>query len=226
MISQVFRRHPELSPSGKVTILGRPRCSAERMSAYAARRNPQAPPVARMYLEKAGRYGIRGDVAFCQAMHDSRTWTSAPPGPPWQPFTHTIWGAADPDWTADELERRTEIHLQQLFTLVSDDRRNVTCWEELNGKWVIPGRRYGQDIVAIWRNMMEWKGEGEWVTDAGENSRTRTDVESSEAAGTDGDYLEWLAGKGWLPTPAPHPARQVTWAELARVLRSWEQGIK
>jgi hypothetical protein len=41
-------------------------------------------------------------------------------------------------------------------------RGKASCWEDLNGKWSPPGlSRYGQDIAAMWRCMVEWRGQGE-----------------------------------------------------------------
>jgi hypothetical protein len=205
----MFRVHPELAPSGKVTIFGQSLCPVERMDAYAARRNPKAPKVARSYLEKAVRYGIRGDLAFCQAMHDTRVWMGGPQGASWP----------DTEW-----ENAVEQHLNRLFVFASEQLAEPACWEDLNGKWAVPGPRYGQDIVAIWRNMMDWKGESEWVGDIGEDRKKPADEAEANGTLTNEQALAWLAGRAGVPSPPPHPDRKVTWGELARLLRVWERG--
>ncbi|MBW5448658.1 hypothetical protein GE107_21670 [Cohnella sp. CFH 77786] len=227
MINLVFRKHPEVGPTGKVSIFGRALCSAERMRAYAYRRNPKAPDVAVHYLEQGERYGIRADVAFCQAMLDTQVWKADPQGPPWKPFAHAIWSAADPAWTEDELKRRTELHYRRLNELVSGRGEAVACWEDLNGKWTLPGHKYGQDIVAIWRNMMEWKGEGEVMEEMEEaafGEQAEGPIPARRFEGTAAEDLRWLEERGILPAPSPHPERKVTWAELARVMRLLDQG--
>lgn len=157
MIQPLFRSDPDIRPNGKLSILGESRCHEAKMRAYAVRRNPNAPNVAGMYLNKAAKYGIRGDVAYCQAMLDTRVWTVEPQGPPGKPFAHTIWGGQEDAWSIAELERRIELHMQRLHAVLSRLHTVEPCWEDLNGKWAIPGHQYGQDIVAMWRSMREWK---------------------------------------------------------------------
>jgi hypothetical protein len=154
-----FREHPEREPSGKVTIFGDALCSAERMDGYAARRNSRAPRAAAHYLEEGARRGVRGDVAFCQAMLDTKTWTEEPPGPPWRPYAQAVWGGKGWAWSESELRRRVERHLDRLAALASRTQDGKLCWEDLNGVWAVPGDRYGQDVLAIWRCMREWNGE-------------------------------------------------------------------
>jgi hypothetical protein len=157
MIQHLFRDDPDIRPNGKLSIIGEPRCDEVQMHAYAIRRNPKAPNVAGIYLDKSAKYGIRGDVAYCQAMLDTQAWTTEPLGPPVKPYAYAIWGGQVGEWTMAELERRTERHVQLLYALLAQMRTVVPCWEDLNGKWTIPGHQYGQDIVSIWRNMRTWK---------------------------------------------------------------------
>lgn len=225
MINLVFRQHPAVRPNGRVSVFGPALCSAERMRAYAVRRNPGAPDVAAYYRELGERYGIRGDIAFCQAMLDTQVWTKDPQGPPWKPFAHAIWSAADPAWTEEELRRRTELHMKRLFDLAAAREESVFCWEDLNGKWALPGYKYAQDILAIWKNMMEWEGEGEVVREAEEtvDEHRTADRRGAAEAAFASDML-WLGERGGLPLPSPHPERRVTWGELARVLRLLDEG--
>jgi hypothetical protein len=197
------------------------------MAAYAARRNPNAPGVAQLYLEKGARFGIRGDVAFCQAMLDTKAWTEDPAGPPWRPFAYAVWaGIGEARWPPSELERRTGLHLQKLLDICARHEETELCWEDLGGIWSVPGDRYGKDITAIWRNMMAWRESGDQDEEA--QARKEKDGPQGEAAAgvsmarAEEDLL-WLAGRGGVPEPVPHPHRKVRWAELARVLRSWDK---
>src|SRR5262245_40219219 len=92
-----FREQPDREPSGKTTILGLPRCSAERMRAYAERRNPKVPDVAESYLRFGLRYGVRGDVAYCQMLYDTRVGLTDGERLPWRsqaPLLRELGGAA------------------------------------------------------------------------------------------------------------------------------------
>jgi|GEM_PF-498941 len=159
MAHLVFRRDPDILPTNKISIYGRSRLSAGTIRAYAARRNPGAPDVAEMYLRQAEPYGIRGDLAYCQAMLDTQTWRAEPQGPPWKPFAYAIWGGlAYSDRSDEELAHRVDRHLQILSAIVDSHKTDEPCWEDLGGKWAVSDRQYGHDIVAIWRNIQNWKG--------------------------------------------------------------------
>lgn len=241
-VGSVFRRHPELEPTGKLSLLGEASCSAELMNAYVKRRNPNAPEVAELYLRLGSRYGVRGDVAFCQMVYETRCWTSEISGPAWSPLTLAQWSE----------EASIEGQMQILYSFATDLslpqeaniakrhiavlersgwRGRVHCWEDLTGKWSGPGnRRYGQDIVAMWRSMMEWKGRDETVKDhshRSENVRAGTNIKERITGSVDwssfsNEQMKWLQDQELLPIPAPHPDRKVTWAELAVLLHRWE----
>jgi hypothetical protein len=219
------------------------------MKGYAERRNPRAPDLAELYLEIAGRYGVRGDVAFCQAMYDTRTWTCPPRSPPWTPFARTIWGEAVRDWPQDRQENHIELHIQYLYAFASprgSERElrlpafllngntkehwhgSAACWQDLNGKWLVPGVRYGQDVIAIWRNMMEWTGEGMPEMNFNDDSKETLPIDAHDDDQVEGsrpvtEPMNWLRSQGLLPSPAPHPDRKVSWHELASLLRLWEE---
>ena len=241
-VDSVFRRHPEFEPTGKLTVLGEPTCSADRLLAYARRRNPQAPDVAESYIRLGRQYGVRGDVAYCQAAYDTRWWTAELSGPDWAPQVRAQW----------EEEAAIASRIQMLYafaaaqpwpaeTKLSDDRPIVhieragwrgkaPCWEDLNGKWSHYGNsRYGQYIVAMGRGVLEWNGIG--VPAKLPVYRQEQEPSVRAAARKPGlvdwssffsDQMKWLHNRRLLPDPAPHPERKVTWEELAILLRQWE----
>ncbi|WP_239618927.1 glucosaminidase domain-containing protein [Cohnella mopanensis] len=240
-VGSAFRRHPELEPTGKLSLLGKACCSAERMDAYLRRRNPRAPGIAGMYLSAGERYGVRGDVAFCQMMYETRGWTIEISGPTWWPRSLAQWSGED----------SIEAHMQILYSLATElplsqtsaaaqlplerlDRSGwlgkVLCWEDLNSKWSAAGHyRYGQDIVAIWRNMLERRGREAAMRDQAQeqNDPKLVTVKIGSAGRGDGasvshEQLGWLRSQRLLPVPAPHPDQKVTWGELAIVLHRWE----
>ncbi len=248
LVSQAFRRHLDLEPTGKLTILGQARCSAERMNAYLSRRNAKAPKVAELYLRIGQRYGLRGDVVYCQMIYETRAWTRAQTGPSWAPFMLEQWadepavdrlmGILHAFASSEPLQGNGPQAGSQDEELIrrSGWRGTVTCWEDLNGKWSERGDRYGQDIVAIWRNMKEWRGEGEVFKVTEEELERERDEEirqrvggrvargqASDWSSINSEEMLWLKERGLLPVPSPHPERKVTWGELAALLRRLEK---
>ncbi len=222
-----FRPHPEQMPSGRVSVFGPSMAAAEKMSAYAARRNPGAPRAAGIYLEMGGRFGIRGDVAFCQAMLDTKVWTEAPAGPSCMPMAGRIWGYDPAAWQDTGLVSSVERHFQQLLAFAERREGSEFGWEDLNGCWAVPGTRYGQDILAIWRNMMDWRSAGTPEEESGKPAArpaAGAAAHTPQEAGKGEEALAWLSERGWTPSPVPHTERKVTWAELALVLKEWENG--
>lgn len=169
-VFESFRPHPELEPTGKVSLLGDSLCSAEQIHAYARRRNPKLPEVAEQYVRIGQQYGIRGDVAYCQLIYETRGWIAQPMGPYWEPSRLGHWAEEaaikrqfqvlyrlatqktyEDAWDS-VLER---VELQNCETRTTQ----VICWEDLRANWCRPNDRYGQDIAVMWRNMLMWKGE-------------------------------------------------------------------
>ncbi|MFC5470461.1 glucosaminidase domain-containing protein [Cohnella suwonensis] len=242
-VGEKFRGHPELEPSGKLSIIGQACCDAERMSAYVRRRNPQAPKVAEAYLRIGQRYGIRGDVAFCQTAIETRGWTSGVTGPWWAPLGADRWTEESSIETRMRLlyAMATSWPLPEGSDLSTKDaevleregwRGAVLCWEDLGGKWSrsVQSYRYGHDIAAMWRSMLAWRGKGEVVMEraaSGQEGQGRRETARDRVSGVDWSPfgtadMKWLQAEGLLPAPAPHPDRKVTWAELATALRGWE----
>jgi len=159
MMRLPFREHPEKLPSGKVSLFGPSVCPAEKMHRYALRRNPQAPRAAELYARLGAECGIRGDVAFCQAMLDTKVWKEAPAWAPGKTMAARVWGVEPAAWRETEMERFVRRHFQLLLEVAGDSKRKPFpfCWEDLNRCWTVPGHHYGQDILAVWRSMMEWR---------------------------------------------------------------------
>lgn len=57
-----------------MTILGPSRLTAGQLTALARSNYPDAPDIAALYLEIGDIYGIRGDIAFCQAAKETGWW--------------------------------------------------------------------------------------------------------------------------------------------------------
>lgn len=56
-------------------IMGTAQASADQLKALLEQKNPEASPeLADLYLEIGQEYGIRGDIAFCQAAKETKWW--------------------------------------------------------------------------------------------------------------------------------------------------------
>jgi len=164
-----FRPHPDRHPSGRTTVLGPARCSAEAMQSYVRRRNPRAPEVAELYLKAGEKYGVRGDVAFCQAVYETRAWRVGYVGPRFRPFLAEVWSSgADPAVIVEE-------HVRCLYGFATADdslgdpagglfaplqrkgwRGSAPYWEQIGSAWGYADPSCGSDVVAMWRCIREW----------------------------------------------------------------------
>ncbi|THF77071.1 hypothetical protein [Cohnella fermenti] len=167
-------------PSGKTPIAGEAGLTAAELEDFAARRRLRiGEGGAQRYVDCGNAYGIRGDVAFCQALYEAR-WLSEKRLVPWAANRlPDLWGSTGRDerWTESFIEEhirllyrfakaeelpgratpelgRSAIRLQAIDEL--GYRGELRFWEDLNGKWSPFGFRYGQDVVAIWRNLELW----------------------------------------------------------------------
>lgn len=248
-----FRQATDLTAAGKTPILGAARCTAEEMRGYVARRNPEAPDLAVRYLEAGERHGLRGDLAFCHAVHETNAWRGrGAEGLGWGTGGAGVGGAG---WSrtgsrAEAIEQAVESHMLRLARYASPERfvhgsepaenaaersaiyRKWTYWEDLDGI-LHPARRDGSGTVAIWRRMLEWAGKG---GESRMNGNGNGVGEAEKRAGggaqdelrtgmsvADGAELQWLLARGLVQGPAPAAGRAVTWAELAGLLRRWEE---
>ncbi|CAM3912760.1 hypothetical protein COLU111180_14055 [Cohnella lubricantis] len=173
-----FREPTGTEPSGKTTILGESLCSADEMAAFAARRGQRVDAdTAALYLRLGWRYGIRGDAAFCQALYETRSLAAGRVRPIGETRITDLWGLQGREGLFDEPFVEQQMQLLFGFAVAEPPLSNLDMslwtprlqmirrkqwrgiaphWEDLNGKWSVPGTNYGQDITAIWRNMVEW----------------------------------------------------------------------
>ncbi|SFB59930.1 hypothetical protein SAMN05216312_11650 [Cohnella sp. OV330] len=250
-----FRQATDLTPAGKTPILGAARCTADEMRGYVARRNPEAPDLAERYLAAGERHGLRGDLAFCHAVHETNAWRGrGEEGLNWAATGGSGlavgWGGTG--FQGDAIEQAVEAHLVRLARYVFPERfvqasepatgapgrpaiyRKWTYWEDLDGV-IHPARRDGSGTVAIWRRMLEWAGKGGESrmnssvygvggTEKRADGEAQQDASRTGEVAADGAELQWLLARGLVQGPAPAAGRAVTWAELAGLLRRWEEG--
>jgi N-acetylmuramoyl-L-alanine amidase len=155
------------------TILGPIILSAEDMNHYVTTVNPTAIQIGAYYENLGSYYGIRGDVAFAQALFETNFFR----------FTGSVQmdqnnfagiGATGAEIRGASFETEEEgvlAHLQHLFAYATTNplppnyplvdprfhlvqRGSAPIWTELNGKWAVPGETYGQSILDIYIRMV------------------------------------------------------------------------
>lgn len=163
----------------KHPIMGKSQCTFEQMKKYLLRVNPKprinctVDELAMLYLDIGTSEGVRGDMAFAQAIKETGYWRFGGQVLPEQ-NNYAGLGAINnaPIGKGATFKTPTEgirAHIQHLkayaskanlntplvdprFSLVS--RGIAPNWEDLNGKWAVPGINYGEQIVAIWQAIL------------------------------------------------------------------------
>lgn len=156
------------------TIMGQTFLSPEQMNQYVKEINEDAIKLGNYYLTYGQYYGIRGDIAFAQAMHETNylRFTGVV-----QPDQNNFCGlgATGPDNPGASFDTPREgvlAHIQHLFAYAAIDplpdeyplidprfelvtRGSAKSWVELNGKWAVPGDNYGQNILNLYGRMID-----------------------------------------------------------------------
>ncbi|MDQ1001197.1 N-acetylmuramoyl-L-alanine amidase [Neobacillus niacini] len=160
------------SPSG-YSILGKTYLSPEQMNLFVKNIKPDALELGIYYLTFGEYYGIRGDVAFAQAMHETDYLRFTGVVKPEQNNFCGL-GATGPDNPGASFETPREgvlAHLQHLYAYASTKplpdgyplvdprfslvaRGSAPTWVGLNGKWAVPGTTYGQSILGLYERMI------------------------------------------------------------------------
>ncbi len=176
----IMAEGPGKQPASSVTkngqellsITGETHLSARQLDQYARTVNPDAPALGSYYVKYGAAYGIRADVAYAQAIHETDYFR----------FTGLVeknqnnyagigaTGPGNPGAAFETPETGVHAHIQHLyaystardvpagyslvdprFSLVT--RGSAKLWPELNGKWAVPGNTYGQKILQIYKQM-------------------------------------------------------------------------
>ena len=164
---------PIIADPGLFTILGPTFLSPKQMDHFAKKVNPNAPELGQFYQTYGNYYGIRGDVAFAQAIHETDYFRFTGVVNPGQNNYAGI-GATGGDTRGASFKNEEDGVLAQLqhlyayattkplpkqyplvdprFELV--DRGSAPTWTALNGKWAVPGTTYGQMILNLYEKMI------------------------------------------------------------------------
>lgn len=155
----------------KTSIFGEAEVGVDDMYEFVCRHNPEFQrEVAEAFYDIGSRYGIRGDVALCQAIVETG-WFRFDNGTAVKPEAHNYCGLGvrrrgDEGCRFDSVDEGVTAMIQHLYAYASTKRlpkgeRMVDprfsyvrrgcarTWEDLSGKWAMNGR-YGKNILRIY----------------------------------------------------------------------------
>ncbi|WRU97707.1 N-acetylmuramoyl-L-alanine amidase (plasmid) [Priestia filamentosa] len=154
-------------------ILGGTYLSPASMEQYTKTVNPDAVTLGIYYLTFGEYYGIRGDIAFAQAIHETDFFRFTGVVQPEQNNFCGLGttGPDNPGASFDTPRDGVLAHFQHLFAYASTEplpdkyplidprfdlvqRGSAPIWVALNGKWAVPGHNYGQFILNIYERMI------------------------------------------------------------------------
>jgi N-acetylmuramoyl-L-alanine amidase len=165
----------------KTAIMGQATASAEQMEAYLHAVNPNAPYFATMYLEEGYAEGVRGDLAFAQSIKETGYFKFGGDVKPEQNNFAGLGATGGGAQGATFPDARTGIRaqIQHLKAYASTEALKNPCvdprfnlvtrgiapyWEDLDGKWAVPGDGYGESIVKIWQDICNTKVQAQTVS--------------------------------------------------------------
>jgi N-acetylmuramoyl-L-alanine amidase len=145
--------------ANKTPIMGTQAATADAMILFAAKVNPSFNgDIARQFLSVGARYGVRGDIAFCQSIHETNWFRFGGDVKPEQNNFAGIGatGGGNPGASFATIAEGVTAQIQHLFAYAAtaavppgeaivDPRFSlVACgsapaWEDLAGRWAVPG---------------------------------------------------------------------------------------
>lgn len=164
-----------------LSIMGPAMASQEQCLQYLLRRNPlplltvSPRQLVAYYYEEAAREGIRPDVAFAQALHETGNFRYGGDVVPLQNNycgLGTTGGGVKGVWFATaQIGVRAQIQhlvayasIRRPVTDIVDPRYELVrssgnfaqavSWTDLNGRWAVPGTTYGQKIMTIHQRIL------------------------------------------------------------------------
>ncbi|OIU73233.1 N-acetylmuramoyl-L-alanine amidase [Rossellomorea aquimaris] len=160
-------------PEKDVTILGESLLKPHQLNEFVKIINPGAPLLGDYYIKYGKDYGIRGDIAFGQAIHETNYFRFTGQVKPEQNNFAGL-GTTGPGVDGASFKSPEEgvlAHIQHLYAYASKEklppshplvdprfslvsRGSADYWTKLNGKWAVPGTTYGQSILSVYsRNL-------------------------------------------------------------------------
>ncbi|MEW8986557.1 MAG: glucosaminidase domain-containing protein [Bacillus sp. (in: firmicutes)] len=163
------------SNSTAISILGPTLISPEHLNKYAKSINPSAVELGGLYVLYGDYYGIRGDIAFSQALLETGYFRFGGDVRSTQNNFAGIGATGTPVRGASFATPEDGVlaHLQHLFAYGSSEslptaypvvdprfhlvsRGTAKTWTALNGKWAVPGTTYGQSILSIYGRIIDF----------------------------------------------------------------------
>ncbi|MGM0827454.1 MAG: N-acetylmuramoyl-L-alanine amidase [Bacillota bacterium] len=165
---------PPQPPGIQYSILGTSVLRAEQLDDFARTINRDAPNLGKFYIFYGNLYGIRGDVAYAQAIHETNYFRFTGQVKPSQNNFAGI-GTTGPGNNGASFETPEEgvlAHIQHLYAYASTNpipqgqslvdprfslvtRGSAKNWTDLNGKWAVPGTTYGQSILSVFNRNIQ-----------------------------------------------------------------------
>ncbi|MED1863570.1 N-acetylmuramoyl-L-alanine amidase [Fictibacillus nanhaiensis] len=164
---------PNPEPPKGLTIQGSSLLSAEEMDGFVKKVNPNAPSVAALYVQIGQAYGVRGDVAFAQAIQETGYFRFEGNVKASQNNYAGIGATGKNESAVFKTPQEGVLaHIQHLFAYSSTQplptqypladprfqyvqRGSAITWAQLNGKWAIPGTTYSTKILEIYKKMLD-----------------------------------------------------------------------
>ena len=172
---------PQTVSTSDTSIIGTPLATQQQCVKYLLRNNPNpnlavsAEQIVAYYYEEGAREGIRPDVAFCQALKETGFFRYGGDVIPEQNnycgLGTTGGGVKGEFFATPQLGVRA--HIQHLLAYSSTRRptmpvvdprygivrqaygsRTLGRWQDLNGRWAVPGRYYGQEILSMFHDIL------------------------------------------------------------------------
>ncbi|KEO81238.1 S-layer homology domain-containing protein [Tumebacillus flagellatus] len=154
-------------------ILGQPVATMFQLRNYLHQINPDAPDYSSWYITIGRKYGVRGDIAFCQSILETNTWRygnlvlpeqnnfagiGATGGTNRGSYFSTPQAGIEAQIqhlyayaTSLPLPANT-VQLDPRFTLVT--RGVAPNWEDLSGRWATDPT-YGAKVIALYQDLMK-----------------------------------------------------------------------
>ena len=168
-------------PDVKTPIMGASELTAGQLAAFLFSKNPEpkinctAFELARFFIEEGVIEGVRGDIAFCQSLHETGWFRYGGLVLPEQNNYAGIGATNNSDvgkgawFRSPQIGVRGQIHHLKVYAstepLINNNesprfhlvtRGVAPCWEDLNGRWAVPGTGYGQSILKLYDAALEF----------------------------------------------------------------------
>lgn len=163
---------PKPVPPVGLTIQGTTLLAADEIERFVRKVNPNAPELAALYVQIGQVYGIRGDTAYAQAVHETGYFRFQGSVKASQNNFAGIGATGKTEGAAFKTpEEGVLAHIQHLYAYSSTaplpqqyplvdprfdlvQRGSAKAWNQLNGKWAVPGTNYSNMILEIYKLML------------------------------------------------------------------------